>query len=218
MFQSTLPRGERLYAESKTCRVDDSFNPRSHEGSDRTCAKKGGVKYKFQSTLPRGERQEKCQTDSISLEFQSTLPRGERLRFAMIRAGYGSFNPRSHEGSDMYWLKSCRSITGFNPRSHEGSDQRRVCKSGAILRFQSTLPRGERHCTTVTDMFIVIVSIHAPTRGATRMAQPRHRQTLCFNPRSHEGSDRKWQEQMFVNGGFQSTLPRGERRVIMVHF
>ena len=55
------------------------------------------------------------------------------------------FNPRSHEGSDRdtYWVTVA--TANFNPRSHEGSD-----------RYQ--------HGRWIyTDM----ISIHAPTRGAT---------------------------------------------------
>ena len=36
---------------------------------------------------------------------------------------------------------------------------------------------------------INIVSIHAPTRGATRPSSAIRRLQRCFNPRSHEGSD-----------------------------
>ena len=55
-------------------------------------------------------------------------------------------------------------------------------------RFQSTLPRGERR-PTVLD----------PVMG------------MHFNPRSHEGSDRKYGKPVKVSIEFQSTLPRGER-------
>ena len=34
-----------------------------------------------------------------------------------------------------------------------------------------------------------IISIHAPTRGATQTDRIRDRQSYNFNPRSHEGSD-----------------------------
>ena len=56
LFQSTLPRGERL---------------------SQLTYQRGG--FRFQSTLPRGERQRvKCK-DAAKELFQSTLPRGERL-------------------------------------------------------------------------------------------------------------------------------------------
>ena len=55
LFQSTLPRGERLAV------VFSLIEP-----------------VKFQSTLPRGERQMITQNHTLCNEFQSTLPRGER--------------------------------------------------------------------------------------------------------------------------------------------
>ena len=99
----------------------------------------------FQSTLPRGERQ-RSNTLSPGYEpFQSTLPRGERpttlpispfhfiisihapTRGATLSHKkdliYLNFNPRSHEGSDIYGLKEYSyDLYHFNPRSHEGSD------------------------------------------------------------------------------------------------
>ena len=77
--------------------------------------------------------------------------------------------------------------------------------------FQSTLPRGERHlrqpdcgggrrvsihaptrgATPCFRLSVILnqVSIHAPTRGATKQSCFQPFQFLCFNPRSHEGSD-----------------------------
>ena len=104
-------------------------------------------------------------------------------------------------------------LQNFNPRSHERSD---------------FLP--------VKEVISVLISIHAPTRGATSLFgvvsdflgdfNPRSHErsdggfflmiTLYsdFNPRSHERSDSRRRAlgcQLFV---FQSTLPREERRFL----
>ena len=122
IFQSTLPRGERLFCLSSlhTHRI-------------------------FQSTLPRGERRKAGRTPMEPEAFQSTLPRGERPPAASRPSGApGYFNPRSHEGSDnrrrrdhakskisihaptrgatAFRATTSSSSTYFNPRSHEGSD------------------------------------------------------------------------------------------------
>ena len=55
--------------------------------------------------------------------------------------------------------------------------------------FQSTLPRGERLTCLSGEHHNWIVSIHAPTRGATPCSYLASNRTACFNPRSHEGSD-----------------------------
>ena len=64
-------------------------------------------------------------------------------------------------------------------------------KAAELLGFQSTLPRGERRKVALNPYTTDIVSIHAPTRGATKHRFPPMSQGFCFNPRSHEGSDPK---------------------------
>ena len=98
--------------------------------------------------------------------FQSTLPRGERLESGESIATIFDFNPRSHEGSDWTAVPLMSPTFYFNPRSHEGSDW--VC----------------RYCC----FFLIKISIHAPTRGATLLHVPSK-----------------------IRKVFQSTLPRGER-------
>ena len=78
IFQSTLPRGERLLL--LPCSVPPfsisihapargaTWHTRYPQKSDQ-----------FQSTLPRGERQNRKQKGDFAQKFQSTLPRGERL-------------------------------------------------------------------------------------------------------------------------------------------
>ena len=121
LFQSTLPRGERLLFGMYRPNYRD-FNPRSREGSDNSTSN---------------------QMQTI-IKFQSTLPRGERHVCAHVAVKFHDFNPRSREGSDSMPYSSPSSGTNFNPRSREGSD---LCASFYIFHipgFQSTLPRGER--------------------------------------------------------------------------
>ena len=59
----------------------------------------------------------------------------------------------------------------------------------------------------------ITISIHAPTRGATDALQLYCRGHSNFNPRSHEGSDCKMAVCYLEPEIFQSTLPRGERRL-----
>ena len=106
---------------------------------------------------------------AVMLLFQSTLPREERpypLVSYLINLLFQSTLPREE--------RLCQRIINmvlgyFNPRSHERSDKPFIYKA---LR--------------------TIISIHAPTRGATQLSP--HPKTLShFNPRSHERSDApKW--------------------------
>ena len=107
-------------------------------------------------------------SDKIVDQFQSTLPRGERRQPSISRG-------------------IC--LAYFNPRSHEGSD---ICHAVSVyidIVFQSTLPRGERQWDQPCIKIICVISIHAPTRGATRLLGTSTSQHFHFNPRSHEGSD-----------------------------
>ena len=124
--------------------------------------------------------------------FQSTLPRGERHAHLRQSCCSHDFNPRSHEGSDS---QGCRVSVSPRISIHaptrgatvhisgnftvamisihaptRGATKYRVC-AFTVHRFQSTLPRGERHVRffNVRDQFRI--SIHAPTRGATSQSR-----------------------------------------------
>ena len=77
---------------------------------------------------------------------------------------------------------------GFNPRAHGGRDLRAVPMLLRTSRFQSTRPRGARLGTFIKYFQCTIVSIHAPTGGATLSDQSPASQK-SFNPRAHGGRD-----------------------------
>ena len=142
------------------------------------------------------------------------------------------FNPRSHERSDLNLFGAVLIFLYFNPRSHERSDKLFVAVKVWYPIFQSTLPREERQNTLSPTASEILISIHAPTRGATATATRYVNVCLYFNPRSHERSDSKAFEycsayrisihaptrgatNCIVHSTifliFQSTLPREER-------
>ena len=97
------------------------------------------------------------------------------------------FNPRSHMGSDSRRYTDNRGARGFNPRSHMGSD----------------LPLAK--CS-----FIISVSIHAPTWGAT-LSQIVNTDCVVFQSTLPHG-ERPISRLLFeIAHKFQSTLPHGER-------
>ena len=107
--------------------------------------------------------------------------RGATFSAALRRSKPLNFNPRSHEGSDNIFYADKPSELYFNPRSHEGSD--------VYLQITCKLP---------------IISIHAPTRGATKVIDYNAQRLANFNPRSHEGSDSGYYHQ-------------GDRSCISIH-
>ena len=58
--------------------------------------------------------------------------------------------------------------------------------------FQSTLPRRERHVDSLICLPVVIISIHAPAKGATLFRAVCKIISSNFNPRSREGSDPRY--------------------------
>ncbi len=80
-------------------------------------------------------------------------------------------------------------VAGFQstlPREERRDNMKVIAE---IEKFQSTLPREERHNTTGWQGTGEIISIHAPTRGATIRITVGLLITQNFNPRSHERSD-----------------------------
>ncbi len=150
--------------------------------------------YEFQSTLPREERRStKCQKAGTK-KFQSTLPREERPCCNIHALRHDDFNPRSHERSDeKRFRETYISLTFQSTLPRE--ERRNTLKIHVTNHiFQSTLPREERQpkikkiytlrnfnprsherSDSIPDHFIIIpiISIHAPTRGATT-TRPRH--------------------------------------------
>ncbi len=189
IFQSTLPQGER-----------------------RISTFAFGDGYSFQSTLPQGERRRVDIFSARCKLFQSTLPQGERLHLHNFYQLPHYFNPRSRKGSDerrrnkdlvqMYIsihapargatlspvLVRAKDIFQSTLPQGERREFLEVPEGGEL--FQSTLPQGERPRINHSNLCYMIISIHAPARGATRILHLRY---LLFYL-------------------FQSTLPQGERR------
>ena len=99
---------------------------------------------------------------------------------------FQSTRPR---GARQYELLLLPAGKGFNPRARVGRDLVIKCEEDFVM-----------------------VSIHAPAWGATAFFQSYLFDYVCFNPRARVGRD----VVVFVtalNHGFQSTRPRGARRL-----
>ena len=171
-FQSTLPRGERLccHLHIRHCLCISIHAPA--RGATNRWVHYFEMRIISIHAPARGATPFFTIFVKIKL-FQSTLPRGERRDNAAILYGHENFNPRSREGSDKVGSVYIQNNTcNFNPRSREGSDQ-------AIIDVENN----------------VMISIHAPARGAT--AKPVHPcyPQRYFNPRSREGSDASCHQQ-----------------------
>ena len=164
----------------------------------------------FQFTRPRGARPEESARISrrlvsihaptggatqtirqlrIAQKFQFTRPRGAR-RKQTRRNKYGkSFNSRAHGGRDQAPARPQAHLRRFNSRAHGGRDPRAfwLCVRGLVSIHA---PTGGATYYGARIRCGNPVSIHAPTGGATptRTSVPNLR---SFNSRAHGGRDRR---------------------------
>ena len=212
-FQSTLPRGERQLFEVANAAVKSISIHAPTRGATFANAIKLD-KLLFQSTLPRGERHSVCINFFCALKISIHAPtRGAtRCSYKLTNMSLISIHAPTR-GATMTSTGYVRRMCNFNPRSHEGSDgcsdiadqvdyisihaptrgaTALIAIGVALYKFQSTLPRGERHFVLLITHTFIYISIHAPTRGATHVVGIPFKAVWDFNPRSHEGSDLKW--------------------------
>ena len=168
----------------------------------------------FQSTFPREERPYYTIVRIQVLQFQSTLPREERpFPTDFVTAFMPYFNPRSHERSDFTGDYTFE-VTLISIHAPTRGATHNAGTVGTAKEFQYTLPREERpYPSCLRPLFfyfnprshersdqehiclihlLYLISIHAPTRGATVIMVL-----------------------LLLLKIFQSTLPREERHAIL---
>ena len=146
--------------------------------------------------------------------FQSTPPRGGR--HAWLDRVFAELPVSIHaptRGATTLSLTNCFNASCFNPRPHAGGDGIPMPTSRGSKRFQSTPPRGGRPPDVTIRPASAVVSIHAPTRGATKTTPWPRRECSRFNPRPHAGGDTIPYRYRNPQKQFQSTPPRGGRRI-----
>ena len=144
----------------------------------------------FNPRSRKGSDSDEIQSQHEISEISIHAPaRGATRIGVCTRAVPSDFNPRSRKGSDHYIPDNFILRKNFNPRSRKGSDASNSCNKHVVL----------------------LISIHAPARGATRTASFLKFTLLHFNPRSRKGSDTHRKMMMVTLMIFQSTLPQGER-------
>ena len=189
----------------------------------------------FQSTLPHGERLYLFWVIHTFKQISIHTPTwGATKVYVVEYSPTTDFNPHSHMGSDtLYYLPSVPSDISIHTPTWGATSKKIVSMCNGMisihtptwgatfglyiilskgLRFQSTLPHGERlttikdvaysylisihtptwGATSVTDMrytLVIVISIHTPTWGATNIASCVAISISYFNPHSHMGSD-----------------------------
>ena len=144
----------------------DHFNPRTREGCDH-CRHLLGQRVSISIHAP-AKGATMCIVDCVKQsKFQSTHPR--RVRQGTISRGTARKD--------------------FNPRTREGCDLIDSYKYAIELLFQSTHPRRVRQSVFQGPLLNVLISIHAPAKGATKQLADFRQDRRNFNPRTREGCD-----------------------------
>ena len=144
IFQSTLPRGERRSSSVQSSNFGD-FNPRSREGSDEVLNESAASTLLISIHAPARGATGKRGILGIFKWISIHAPaRGATKREDVYFPHFVNFNPRSREGSDDKQPLRLVLLVNFNPRSREGSDDQALSGKFPPFSFQSTLPRGER--------------------------------------------------------------------------
>ena len=144
--------------------------------------------------------------------FQSTPPRGRRHKQCWPLGDRACFNPRLHEGGDTNRVTGAlRTNVSIHASTREATEFRTY--AGQRGQFQSTPPRGRRPDRLVQANLRFQVSIHASTREATVFDDIFPFVDRRFNPRLHEGGDSPRSSVFPRRLLFQSTPPRGRRRL-----
>ena len=233
------------------------FNPRTHAGCDATCRPIMLYLSLFQSTHPRGVRP--ClkpvlvEVNGVSIHaptrgatiisecnkyaetFQSTHPRGVRLFPIKDVAEKVRFNPRTHAGCD---LAACKSMLDDCVSIHaptRGATSYNALRTRAVLKFQSTHPRGVRPSSLSISKYLTsfnprthagcdevraeipfaILSFNPRTHaGCDILRLIKSTEPSGFNPRTHAGCDPNNSASFSIIIKFQSTHPRGVRPVL----
>ena len=168
LFQSTLPQGERRHASIPSLwHLSISIHAPAR-GATNQRIEMLLVAIGFQSTLPQGERRTTRLFTKKSRKISIHAPaRGATYSKLYPARRSVNFNPRSRKGSDGVIAVIKNTVTYFNPRSRKGSDVDILLIVKTTVRFQSTLPQGERLKGKRKQTVKKVISIHAPARGAT---------------------------------------------------
>ena len=169
------------------------------------------IPYEFRSTPPREGRLNMASMVDRSFKFRSTPPReGRRFGATAAEAEYLFRSTPPREGRP--WLSTPLNVS-FSFRSTPPREGRlaAVVLLSVPPPFRSTPPREGRPGYTGRVTLGIEVSIHAPTRGATRRHSCDARTAKRFDPRPHARGDSTALVRCADCQAFRSTPPREGR-------
>ena len=158
----------------------------------------------FQFTPLREGRRAVLRAFAADTQFQFT-PLREGRQKVREREGRGDeyFNSRPSARGDtaIIWRWTCRSY--FNSRPSARGDRKSISATTGRMPFQFTPLREGRHTSNADNVVAIIISIHAPPRGATHL-DCRDFRRLNFNSRPSARGDFCPQATVIWQGDFNS--------------
>ncbi len=143
----------------------------------------------FQSTPPRGGRRYCLRGKVCFVRFQSTPPRGGRLiKHNFPRSPFPVSIPAPARGARLLRVRTGPCRYCFNPRPRAGGDAPLAFLGAFIIVSIHAPARGATFGLDPPNLRF-LVSIHAPARGATWDIYPASGKRNCFNPRPRAGGD-----------------------------
>ena len=113
---------------------------------------------------------------------------GRDTQYVTLISSPGCFNPRAPCGARRPSHNLLKRSCGFNPRAPCGARRGSGDALVAMAEFQSTRPMRGATVSLMSVHLLMIVSIHAPMRGATSSGHPSPYPCRCFNPRAPCGA------------------------------
>ena len=188
-FQFTHPRGVRLNVRQRGKGLG-AFQFTHPRGVRPETSRKPSSPPRFQFTHPRGVRHVIILDESSLFKFQFTHPRGVRLpdlRTVPPEMPFQFTHPRGVRLSREESVPMRRWFQFTHPRGVRRASSLAICTLRST--FQFTHPRGVRQQLVTEGSPGSVVSIHAPTRGATHRRSRAGHSPGCFNSRTREGCD-----------------------------
>ena len=118
------------------------------------------------------------------------------------------FNSRAREGRDFKSRLPLQPLLRFQFTRPRGARPEVRCAGEVTPSFQFTRPRGARRQQVFPPLRVVLVSIHAPARGATQQTEC-CQCCWCFNSRAREGRDADKTARKNAIKGFNSRAREG---------
>ena len=146
------------------------FNPRTHTGCDNDCRPAYPVPWCFNPRTHTGCDRPPVVLSANPSSFQSTHPHGVRpaVRRGHCKAVGVSIHAPTRGATSYGRLKISHGFEFQSTHPH-GVRQNGLAKVAEQYVFQSTHPHGVRLNACQKAIHQFIVSIHAPTRGATML-------------------------------------------------